>query len=89
MNAKEIDQRAWNINAVGCTMLPELAKSVHVADKERTHGGQWTNEADKRRTQGGRCGGAAKADTRRTRGGQKAVTWRTYGVQGVEAHMAD
>ena len=61
-------------------------KSGHMADAWWTHTRQ-TQEADTGRT---RCE-RGKADTQPTRGRDKTVTWRTYGVQGLEqgGHMAD
>ena len=60
---------------------PELAKSGHMADKERTHGGH-TRGRRKRRA---RFGGRHKAKVwRRSQSGHVADTWRAHG-----GHMAD
>ena len=113
MNAKEADQRACNINAVGCAMLrknftswchgraPQQA-TRRQSPEPRTHGrpagaGKERHMSSKistvhfyfgghmahtRQTQERtRFGGAAKVGTWR----HKAVTWRTYSAQGLEA----
>ena len=89
MNAKETDQRACNINAMGCAKMRKnylmMPRPFPAADQERQSPEAWRGGQNTRRTHGGqaprtvralmRAHGGHKVDTRRTKG--KADTWQT------------